>query len=81
MAADGASTPTGMLPSYPSITFPNHYTLVTGLYPDHNGIVANRFTDPSTRLMIATDLLAHDHEDQRAHVFAHEQQQPAIDQQ
>ncbi|MDR3508382.1 MAG: ectonucleotide pyrophosphatase/phosphodiesterase [Caulobacteraceae bacterium] len=36
-----------MLPSYPSITFPNHYTLVTGLYPDHHGIVANTFQDPA----------------------------------
>ncbi len=34
-----------MLPSFPSITFPNHYTLVTGLYPDHNGIVNNTFED------------------------------------
>ena len=24
-----------MLPSYPSVTFPNHITLVTGLYPEH----------------------------------------------
>jgi predicted AlkP superfamily pyrophosphatase or phosphodiesterase len=30
-----------MLPAYPSITFPNHYTIVTGLYPEHHGIVAN----------------------------------------
>jgi alkaline phosphatase D len=35
-----------MLPSYPSLTFPNHYTLVTGLYPEHHGIVANNFLDP-----------------------------------
>lgn len=36
-----------MIPSYPSITFPNHYTLVTGLYPDHHGIVNNTFEDPT----------------------------------
>lgn len=36
---------TGMIPSYPSITFPNHYTLVTGLYPSHHGIVFNKFFD------------------------------------
>jgi len=30
-------------PSYPSKTFPNHYTLATGLYPDHHGIIANSF--------------------------------------
>ena len=35
-----------MIPSYPSLTFPNHYTLVTGLYPEHHGIVANSFYDP-----------------------------------
>ncbi len=45
MAARGASAPDGMLPSYPSVTFPNHYTLVTGLYPEHHGIVAMTFYD------------------------------------
>ena len=34
-----------MIPSYPSVTFPNHYTLVTGLYPSHHGIVGNKFYD------------------------------------
>jgi predicted AlkP superfamily pyrophosphatase or phosphodiesterase len=46
MAARGASAPDGMLPSFPSVTFPNHYTIVTGLYPEHHGIVANSFYDP-----------------------------------
>ena len=36
-----------MKPSYPTITFPNHYTLVTGLPPGEHGIVANTFYDPS----------------------------------
>lgn len=45
LAKQGASAPDGMIPSYPSITFPNHYTLVTGLYPEHHGIVANSFYD------------------------------------
>ncbi|MBO9664077.1 ectonucleotide pyrophosphatase/phosphodiesterase [Dokdonella sp.] len=35
-----------MKPAFPSLTFPNHYTLVTGLYPDHHGIVNNRMVDP-----------------------------------
>ncbi|RCH54094.1 alkaline phosphatase family protein [Mucilaginibacter hurinus] len=35
-----------MLPSYPSLTFPNHYTLVTGLTPAHHGLVGNNFYDP-----------------------------------
>lgn len=46
LARRGVSAPEGMLPSYPSITFPNHYTIVTGLYPEHSGIVANNFIDP-----------------------------------
>lgn len=36
-------------PSYPSKTFPNHYTMATGLYPDHHGIVNNSFYDPETK--------------------------------
>ena len=34
--------------AFPSITFPNHYTMATGLYPDHHGIVANSFYDPKS---------------------------------
>jgi predicted AlkP superfamily pyrophosphatase or phosphodiesterase len=34
-----------MFPSYPASTFPNHYTIATGLVPDHNGIVNNAFWD------------------------------------
>lgn len=47
IGARGASAPEGMIPAYPSLTFPNHYTLVTGLYPEHHGIVANSFYDPA----------------------------------
>jgi predicted AlkP superfamily pyrophosphatase or phosphodiesterase len=36
-----------MQPSFPSLTFPNHYTLVTGLRPDHHGIVNNTMVDPA----------------------------------
>jgi len=36
-----------MLPSFPTLTFPNHYTIVTGLVPAHHGIVGNTFVDPS----------------------------------
>jgi hypothetical protein len=46
LGARGASAPEGMIPAYPSITFPNHYTIVTGLYPEHHGIAANAFYDP-----------------------------------
>ena len=34
--------------SYPSSTFPNHYTMATGLVPDHNGLVNNNFWNPET---------------------------------
>lgn len=37
-----------MRPSYPASTFPNHYTMATGLVPDHNGIVNNTFWDRAT---------------------------------
>jgi predicted AlkP superfamily pyrophosphatase or phosphodiesterase len=47
IAAHGASVPQGMIPAYPSLTFPNHYTIVTGLYPEHHGIVGNSFYDPA----------------------------------
>jgi len=39
---------TSMKPAFPTLTFPNHYSIVTGLYPDHHGIVNNRFLDPAT---------------------------------
>lgn len=43
LRADGAFAV--MRPSFPSVTFPNHYTLVTGLHPDHHGIVNNTMAD------------------------------------
>ncbi|WP_183558084.1 ectonucleotide pyrophosphatase/phosphodiesterase [Mucilaginibacter sp. SP1R1] len=36
---------TSMIPSYPSVTFPNHYAMVSGLYPSHSGLVNNTFYD------------------------------------
>jgi len=50
----GVWAPEGMLPSYPSLTFPNHFTIVTGLYPEHHGLVANSFYDPATRARYAS---------------------------
>lgn len=35
-------------PSYPASTFPNHYTIATGLVPDHHGIVNSTFWNPET---------------------------------
>jgi predicted AlkP superfamily pyrophosphatase or phosphodiesterase len=37
-----------MKPIFPSITFPNHWTLMTGLYAESHGIIANVFLDPDT---------------------------------
>ena len=36
-----------LIPAFPSKTFPNHYTLASGLYPGHHGIVGNVFYDPA----------------------------------
>ena len=49
----GVWAPEGMLPSYPSLTFPNHFTIVTGLYPEHHGLVANSFYDETKRARYA----------------------------
>ncbi|HUW53791.1 MAG TPA: ectonucleotide pyrophosphatase/phosphodiesterase [Rhodanobacter sp.] len=46
MLADGGVRAQAMEPAFPSLTFPNHYTLVTGKYPDHHGIVDNSMFDP-----------------------------------
>lgn len=47
--AEGGVEATSMQPSFPTLTFPNHYTIVTGLYPAHHGIVDNRFYDTRTK--------------------------------
>jgi predicted AlkP superfamily pyrophosphatase or phosphodiesterase len=49
LAKEGARAYSGMLPSYPSLTFPNHWTLMTGLLPEHHGIVRNSFYDPARK--------------------------------
>ena len=36
-----------MIPSFPSKTFPNHYTIATGMKPENHGLVDNAFYDPS----------------------------------
>jgi predicted AlkP superfamily pyrophosphatase or phosphodiesterase len=40
-------SPKYMLPSFPSVTFPNHYTMATGMYPEAHGVVGNTFWDPT----------------------------------
>jgi predicted AlkP superfamily pyrophosphatase or phosphodiesterase len=54
IAKEGVWAPEGMMPSYPSLTFPNHFTIVTGLYPEHHGLVANSFYDPEKRARFAS---------------------------
>src|SRR5450432_1239993 len=38
---------------FPSLTFPNHYSIATGEYPDHDGIVDNSFFDPERKEVYA----------------------------
>ena len=54
LGKQGAWAPEGMLPSYPSLTFPNHFTIVTGLYPEHHGLVANGFYDETKQARYAS---------------------------
>jgi predicted AlkP superfamily pyrophosphatase or phosphodiesterase len=42
---DGGVRAEGLIPGFPSKTFPNHYSIVTGLYPGHHGIIGNAMTD------------------------------------
>ncbi|KAI0995405.1 putative pyrophosphatase/phosphodiesterase [Podosphaera aphanis] len=44
LVKEGVS-PHYMRPSFPSVTLPNHYTMVTGLHPESHGIVSNNFWD------------------------------------
>ncbi|MEQ9377907.1 MAG: ectonucleotide pyrophosphatase/phosphodiesterase [Imperialibacter sp.] len=47
---DGTAAET-MLPSFPSKTFPNHYSIVTGMYPGHHGLVDNTFYDSARNVV------------------------------
>ena len=43
--AAGGVRAEGLIPVFPSKTFPSHYSLVTGLYPGHHGIISNNMID------------------------------------
>lgn len=43
-----------MISSYPAKTFPNHYTIATGMYPENHGLVNNTFYDPERGQMYRT---------------------------
>ena len=62
--AGGGVHATRMTPSFPSKTFPNHFTLVTGLRPEHHGIVSNGFFDPVLNAMFNKNVAA-DNDDAR----------------
>ena len=53
-----------LIPVYPSNTFPNHYSLVTGLYPEHHGIINNDMYDPRTKEEFIYNHPAPNHEPQ-----------------
>ncbi|XP_047062535.1 ectonucleotide pyrophosphatase/phosphodiesterase family member 1-like [Lolium rigidum] len=46
LIANGTSAVEGLIPVFPTYTFPNHYSIVTGLYPSSHGIINNLFPDP-----------------------------------
>jgi predicted AlkP superfamily pyrophosphatase or phosphodiesterase len=46
LIANGTSAANGLIPVFPTLTFPNHYSIVTGLYPSAHGIINNNFPDP-----------------------------------
>ena len=47
--ADAGVRADGMVPVYPSVTLPNHWSLVTGLHPERHGIVGNQMRDAEGR--------------------------------
>lgn len=59
IAADGVHA-RWMTPSVPTHTFPNHYTLVTGLRPDNHGIVNNQMIDPTLGRFVSKEASADD---------------------
>ncbi|EOY30474.1 hypothetical protein QUC31_020249 [Theobroma cacao] len=48
LIANGTEAEMGLIPVFPTLTFPNHYSIVTGLYPAYHGIINNYFVDPNT---------------------------------
>jgi predicted AlkP superfamily pyrophosphatase or phosphodiesterase len=57
LQAEGAST-RALIPVFPSNTFPNHYSIVTGMYPAHHGIINNDFFDPALGAVFKYNLAA-----------------------
>jgi hypothetical protein len=57
LGKQGAWAPEGMLPSYPALGLPNRFTIVSGLYPGHHGLIADSFYDPERKARFAADQL------------------------
>ncbi|KAJ8643440.1 hypothetical protein MRB53_005188 [Persea americana] len=55
LIANGTEAETGLIPVFPTLTFPNHYSIATGLYPPFHGIINNRFVDPATGHQVRPD--------------------------
>ena len=53
IAADGIRAD-AMQPVFPTLTFPNHYSIATGLYPANHGLIGNRFFSPDRAVSIAS---------------------------
>jgi len=50
MAVEGVKADR-LISSFPTVTFPNHYSIATGLYPDHHGLINNTFFAPELNLL------------------------------
>lgn len=48
LIANGTEAEMGLIPVFPTLTFPNHYAIATGLYPAYHGVINNYFIDPAT---------------------------------
>ena len=48
-------TRSSLIPVFPSITFPNHYSIATGLYPEHHGIMLNEFISTDIKELFTHD--------------------------
>jgi predicted AlkP superfamily pyrophosphatase or phosphodiesterase len=52
LATDGVHAEK-MIPMFPSMTFPNHQTIITGLRPEHHGVIHNNFYDSERKQFFA----------------------------
>lgn len=60
LADEGVYAENGMQPVFPTVTFPNHWSLVTGLFPEYHGIVGNTMYDPIAKSWFHLDRMQPD---------------------